>query len=279
MGFAACGQSATSNVQQSERPPEEAEAPAEARSEVPSETPEVAEQAEPEAAPEADPGPQPGDPIANDDWAAVLAAFGTDGGFRYAALAADAEAKARLDAYVAAIATAQPAEWSRDEQLAFYINAYNALTISSVVANWPMDSVMNVEGFFDAAEHQVAGESITLNTLENARIRETFHEGRIHFAVNCASVGCPPLRGTPFEAATLDAALEEQTVAAVRATSTVRGRRVTVSKLFEWFADDFTPDVREFIASRLEEADATAVRNTRNRLRFADYDWAVNAVE
>lgn len=140
---------------------------------------------------------------------------------------------------------------------------------------------MEVEGFFDGIEHSVAGESMTLNTLENERIRAVFGEPRIHFAVNCASTSCPPLRNTPFDAESLEASLEEQARAFVRSSTSVRGRRATLSKLFDWFADDFTAGggVREFIALRLDEEDAATVRSERTTLRYTDYDWSPNAAE
>lgn len=215
-------------------------------------------------------------------WADVLSAYVTDEGFRYAALHGDDEAKAKLNAAVEAVASAQGlAGWSRDERLAFLINAYNILTVQAVIERWPIEGVMQVEGFFDGIEHSVAGESMTLNTLENERIRPVFGEPRIHFAVNCASASCPPLRNEPFSAASLEASLEEQARAFVRGTTSIRGRRATLSKLFEWFAEDFVAGggVREFIAERLDEEDAASVRNERTTLRYSDYDWSPNAAE
>lgn len=215
-------------------------------------------------------------------WAEVLETYVSADGFRYAALHADDEAKAKLSAAVEAVGSAQDlASWSSDQRLAFLINAYNILTVHAVIERWPIGGVMEVEGFFDGIEHSVAGESMTLNTLENERIRAVFGEPRIHFAVNCASTSCPPLRNTPFDAESLEASLEEQARAFVRSSTSVRGRRATLSKLFDWFADDFTAGggVREFVALRLDEDDATTVRNERTTLRYTDYDWSPNAAE
>lgn len=215
-------------------------------------------------------------------WTEVLSSHVSEGGFRYAALHGDEEAKAKLAAAVEAVGSAQGlATWPRDEQLAFLINAYNILTVHAVIERWPIESVMQVEGFFDAIEHTVAGETMTLNTLENERIRPVFGEPRIHFAVNCASTSCPPLRNVPFNAETLETSLEEQARAFVRDTTSIRGRRATLSKIFEWFADDFAAGggVREFVATRLDEDDATTVRNERTTLRYTDYDWSPNSAE
>ena len=96
------------------------------------------------------------------------------------------------NAFVTTVGTLEPDALGRDEQLAFYINAYNALVIKAVLAKLPIDSVMSAPGFFDREKHVVAGQEMTLNHLENEIIRSArFAEPRIHFLVNCASVGCP----------------------------------------------------------------------------------------
>lgn len=217
------------------------------------------------------------------DWGHILQTYVTaDGGFRYAALHGNAADRERLQRYVAAVGEASPDEWSRDAQLAFYIDAYNALTVSAVLERWPLESVMNIDGFFDGIEHRVAGTSRTLNGLEGDVIRgEAFSEPRIHFAVNCASTSCPPLSRTPFTAENLQAQLASLTDAFVGATTRVASRRLHVSKLFEWYADDFggAAGVREFLAAHLEGEAAEAASNERIRLQYDDYDWAVNARE
>lgn len=217
------------------------------------------------------------------DWQAVLDGYATaDGGFRYAALRADDGDRARLEAFVRYVGETDPSSWSRDAQLAFYIDAYNALTVHAVLERWPIESVMRVEGFFDAIEHRVAGREMTLNALENDIIRSArFAEPRIHFAVNCASAGCPPLSRQAFAAENLEAQLEAQTDAFVRATTEVRGRRARLSQIFEWFAADFEAagGVRAFVADHLEGEDAARVRDPRTRLAYTPYDWAINARE
>lgn len=278
LALAACGPSGSSNNAGSASPSTMAQTPVAAGATAPEEAAETAEEAPEEVAREVAAPAAP----SMASWADVLQTYVNDDGFRYAALHADDEAKAKLAASVLAIGRAEDlASWPRDERLAFLINAYNVLTVHAVIERWPIEGVMQVDGFFDGIEHTVAGEAMTLNTLENERIRAVFGEPRIHFAVNCASTSCPPLRNTPFDAQSLEASLEEQSRTFVRASTTIRGRRVTLSKLFEWFADDFTEGggVREFIAARLDEDDAAVVRNERTTLRYSDYDWSPNAAE
>jgi hypothetical protein len=181
---------------------------------------------------------------------------------------------------VATVSEAEPDAWSREEQLAFYINAYNALTVDAVLDRWPITSVMRVRGFFDRILHMVAGREMTLNQLEGDIIRARFRDPRIHFVVNCASVSCPPLAREAYTAANLESALETQTRTFLRASTTLdrQRRRATVTKLFEWYRDDWggVDGVRNFLAERLEEGDAAFVRDPGTRLVYADYDWDLN---
>lgn len=209
-------------------------------------------------------------------WQRVLSGYVTrDGGVRYAALRANEADRAALERYVRAIAEAEPDGWSRNAQLAFYLNAYNALVVHAVLEHWPIESVQGVPGFFDRERHRVAGRAMTLNQLENEVIRRRFDEPRIHFALNCASASCPPLSRRAFEASSLDRRLAALTRAFVRRTTRVTGDAVRVSRIFEWYGEDFE-DVRAFVASRLAERDRAGARDEGRPLRFDPYDWDLN---
>jgi hypothetical protein len=216
-------------------------------------------------------------------WDALLRAHVTaDGGFRYEALRASPEHRAALERFVATIDAARPGSWSRDEQLAFYINAYNALTIDSVLDLWPVESVMREEGFFRARQHGVAGRRLTLDQLENEVIRaERFAEPRIHFVVNCASTGCPPLAPHALTAANLERTLAAATRAFVRRTTRLDrgGNRVLLCQIFEWFTADFdrAGGVRRFVSSQLDEEGAAFVRAPSTAIGHFRYDWSLNA--
>jgi len=214
-------------------------------------------------------------------YARVLRAYlHSDGRFDYAGLHGDEARMADLHAYVSSVGAARPEAWPRDEQLAFYLNAYNALVLLAVERRWPIDSVMHEDGFFDTDKYTVAGREQTLNELETDVIRGRFHEPRIHFAVNCASLGCPRLWPTPFSARNLERELERRTRVFVRATTTVNREagRVRVSKLFQWFAPDFgaAGGPGAFVARYLDPEDAAIARRVVIP-DFASYDWALNA--
>ena len=126
---------------------------------------------------------------------------------------------------------------------AFYLNAYNILVISEVAAHYPAESVQKIPGFFDKNLVTVAGEKMTLNDLEAKKLREPFHDPRIHFAVNCASIGCPALRPEAYVAARLDAQLLDQTQRFLRDHSrnryNVDAETLELSMIFKWYAGDF----------------------------------------
>lgn len=215
-------------------------------------------------------------------WAAILRSHVTDdGGFRYAALEADATARGALDGYLEGVAEAEPAGWPREVRLAFYIDAYNALTIRQVVAGWPVENVMEEEGFFREREHVVAGRTLTLDALENQLIRPEFGEPRIHFAVHCASAGCPPLAATPYTGANLEERLEAQTRAYLRASTNADSGAGTleVSRVFEWFTDDFEAagGPKAFLQRYLEGEAATLAQAPATTLEYIDWDWSLNA--
>jgi len=185
-----------------------------------------------------------------------------------------------LNQFIVQIGQTRPEGYPRDEQLAFYINAYNALVIHSVLEHWPVRSVMNLPGFFDRVRHNIAGRRLTLNELENSVIRsDVFAEPRIHFAVNCASEGCPALARAPYQASLLESQLDTRTRLFLQQTTRRQGRTLKVTKLFEWFIRDFggREGVRLFLQEHLPEPLAALARDPAIRIGTFPYDWSINA--
>lgn len=216
-------------------------------------------------------------------WDALLEEHQSDGGLGYAGLAED---RSRLDTYLGAVAEVRPdaagESWSPEEKRAFRINAYNALVARGVLERYPdIESVIKVEGFFDAEKHTVAGEELTLNELEKKALSGDPGEPRVHFAVVCASTGCPDLRSEPFSAESLETQLEEQTAAFLGDSS--KGVRydeasntLWLSSIFDWYGDDFGGDPVAWILPRLPEELAATIREASPEVRFIDYDWSLN---
>ena len=201
-------------------------------------------------------------------------------GVAYDALRADA---AKLDEYLAQIAAARLDSLPRDERLALLINAYNACTLRLILDHYPLQSIRDIPEARRWKDRRwvVAGRTLSLDELENEVIRPEYKEPRIHFAINCASRGCPPLRAEAFVASRLDAQLEEQTR---RAHADARFLELTregvrLTKLYEWFAGDFTASgdtVLQF-AARYSESLAARLKTTpAPKIEWIEYDWTLN---
>lgn len=185
------------------------------------------------------------------DWQSVLERFvRPDGLVDYQALARD---RAALDRYVAAIRRDSPSSSpalfpTRDEALAYYLNAYNAHVFAGVLSRGPEKSsvwsgLISGFNFFVRMKVVVGGERMSLKTLEEEHILKTFQEPRVHAALNCASIGCPPLSRRAYEADSLDAQLQEAMQNWVadpyHCKVDTAARSVTLNKIFDWFRDDF----------------------------------------
>lgn len=164
------------------------------------------------------------------------------------------------------------------EKKAFYINAYNIITIHQIAKHYPVKSPMDVKGFFDQAKHTVAGEQLTLNELEKKKLLEPYQDPRIHFVLVCAAVSCPPLANFAYQADQLDEQLDEKTRQALNSNSFVRvkggQKKVELSKIFEWYKDDFTQNNASLIAYVNQYRDQKIPANYQ--VSHYEYDWSLN---
>lgn len=217
----------------------------------------------------------------------------------YAGFARDRAAlKAYLDS-LAAVARAEFDAWSKPQQLAFLINAYNAYTVELILTKYPeLKSIRDLGNpLFNSPWKRrfftLLGEKRHLDWIEHEVIRKpgVYDDPRIHFAVNCASVGCPMLREEAFVAARLDAQLEEQTRRFLSDRSRNRYNAATgkleVSEIFKWYGEDFASGYRgiasltQFLgryADLLADAPAerARIREGRAPIDYTEYAWALN---
>ena len=206
-----------------------------------------------------------------------------EGRVNYTKLKANPE---KLERYLDLLAVAKPTELPYNAQLAFWVNAYNALVIKGVIDHYPTTSVRKVKwfgGFFSRLKFQVAGETYTLNQIEHGIIRTEFVDPRVHFILVCASTSCPPLENSAFSAETIEERLETATFKFVQNPEQVRidraKRRVYLSKIFKWYDDDFTEGyegVADFLTDYLPPEDAEFLASTDVKLHHLDYDWTLN---
>jgi hypothetical protein len=213
----------------------------------------------------------------------------------YGALAED---RTSLDRYLAQIAEIGPETEperfpGKEHRLAYYLNAYNALVFEGVLRGYPDDGVVwagPVPGqrFFDEQKFRLDGRSVSLNQIEHQLVRANFGDARVHAALNCASLGCPRLPREPFEAERLDRQLDDAMVEFVSDHRFLRvdagARTVFLSKIFEWFEEDFLADERE--AGNDDPKLIDYVNRFRREVpdvpraytvRFSDYDKRLNA--
>jgi len=181
---------------------------------------------------------------------------------------------AKLESYLTKLEGVAVATLSTKEQLAFWINAYNAYTIKLIIDNYPVSSITDLEGGkpWDKKWIKLNGQVLSLNNIENDIIRPQLNEPRIHFAVNCAAKSCPSLLNQAWTADNLEANFEKQTKAFVNNATynVITSSQATVSKIFEWYAVDFGD-----LASFLNKYSATKL-DAGTSIIFKEYDWALN---
>lgn len=206
--------------------------------------------------------------------------------FDYAAVS-DADS-ARLEQYLDALQELDPRDYNRAEQQAYWINLYNALTVALILDEYPVKSILKVgEGVFnffgpwDDVVAEVAGESLTLNDIEHRILRPIWQDSRIHFAVNCASIGCPDLQPVPFTAENSEALLSQGArdyLSHPRGAHFDAKQRLVLSEIFDWYGVDFGDSEQAVIAAISQYAPAELGEKMRryNGKVIYKYDWDLN---
>ncbi|MBK9735208.1 MAG: DUF547 domain-containing protein [Saprospiraceae bacterium] len=180
-----------------------------------------------------------------------------------------------LDKLVADISSTKVANnWSKNDQLAFWINAYNIFTIKLITDNYPLKSIQNLDGGkpWDVKRITIGGTKYSLNQIENDIIRAKFKDPRIHFAVNCGAKSCPPILNAAYTGNTIDVQLNDVTTKFINNSKyqTITASKITLSKIFDWYAIDFgniINFINKYSKSKINK-DAT--------IGFKEYDWALN---
>ena len=239
------------------------------------------------------------------DYRALLTAVVHPPRVDYAALKAGREQLDRVVASLAAPSAETERSWARAQRMAFWINAYNVLTLRAIVdhypirAGWftlaPRNSIRQIDGVWTTLKSDVAGRHMTLDDIEHRILRPDFRDPRVHFAINCASISCPPLADRPYLAPTLDAQLDGAARAYLGSPEGVRldGDAVKVSSIFKWYGDDFTAQYAARVPGSREArergilgavvtfgppAAAKQAGGGSARIDYLDYNWSLNDV-
>ena len=183
--------------------------------------------------------------------------------------------KAKLDAYLQTLSENVPgASASRAEKMAYWINAYNAFTIDLITDNYPLESILKLDGgkTWDVKRITLGGKKYSLNQNENEILRPQFNDARIHFAINCAAQSCPPLLNKAGTARILDRTLDQRARAFINDAkfNTLTPGSASVSKIFEWYAADFG-DLRSYLNQY-----ASVKLNNPATIGFREYNWDLN---
>jgi len=191
------------------------------------------------------------------------------------------ETRGQLDQYLASLSSVPRTTFdgfTKDQQLAYLINTYNGYQLRQVIDHYPLKSIKDVGSFFSSPWSKeffiLFGEAASLDYVEHQLIRKLFKEPRIHFAVNCASISCPPLSNQAYVALRLDDQLEHAASNFLNDTEAnyLKGETLYVSKIFDWYEEDFPNGVINF-ATRYRSGLPAA---NQIKLRFSEYNWNLN---
>jgi hypothetical protein len=215
----------------------------------------------------------PANPPSHEAWDAMLKKYvSASGQVNYKGIKAE---KSKLEDYLKTLSTNAPEEsWSKAEQLAFWINAYNAFTIKLIVDNYPTTSIAKLHAGkpWDQKWIKIGSKTYTLNNIENDILRPQFKDPRIHFAVNCAAKSCPPLLNAAWTASNLNANLDAQAKKFINnpTFNKLSEKKAEVSKIFEWYAADFGKLI-DFLNKY-----AAAKVGVKAKVSYLEYDWGLN---
>lgn len=224
-------------------------------------------------------------PIQHDIWDDLMSEHvKSDGTVDYKGIIRD---RAQFDQYIKLIEENHPNEknWSRDESVAYWINAYNAFTVQLIVDNYPVASIKDIKGgitfvssIWDQKFITIEGHEYDLNNIEQGILRKYYKEPRIHFAVNCASISCPPLANFAFTGEQLQSQLDQmaRSFLADQSKNIVSSDHLQLSKIFNWYKSDFTDElnIKEYIDQFTDvEVSPDA------KISYLDYSWGLNDVK
>jgi hypothetical protein len=190
-----------------------------------------------------------------------------------------------LDKYLTVLESVDSKTLSRREQFAFYVNAYNAWTIKLILSGYPgVKSIKDLGSFFRSPWKKkicrIDRKVLSLDNIEHDILRPRFRDPRVHFAVNCASKGCPPLRSEPYRGSTLDEQLDDSVSSAINNPARTRLERTTlyVNKIFDWFSEDFEEGAFNFVLKYAQGALKKRLEANRHEIKieYLHYDWSLN---
>lgn len=192
-----------------------------------------------------------------------------------------------LEGYLSYLSSIKISEYNRNEQLAYWVNLYNALTIDTVLKHMPVESILKIKlggvfssGPWDAKLIKVENQELSLNDIEHRIIRPIWNDSRTHYILNCASFSCPNLQKIPFNGATIDSSLNSAAIAYVNSPRgvSINNGILAVSQIYEWYGDDFGINQQQIISQISKYANPTLkLQLTKfTHINKYVYNWSLN---
>lgn len=220
------------------------------------------------------------------EWLGKFVSRAADGVTRVAYAGVTSMDRARLRTYIDSLQAIPISNYKRAEQLAYWINLYNALTIDIVLEHYPLDSIRDISsGLFSRGPWRlrlarVEEKELRLDDIEHRILRPIWQDPRIHYALNCAALGCPNLQPVAFTAANSEGLLEKSAREFVNSERGARvdDKKLKVSSIYHWFEDDFGGSEAGVIAHLRKYANAELGARLAefDRIDDHDYDWSLN---
>lgn len=219
-----------------------------------------------------------------------------EGWVNYVELQQSRQALDTFNDVLASVDDATLSSWSEEEQIAFWMNAYNSLTLKSIIDQTPLKpSIKDITGVWRLRKHSINQKEKTLNEIEHDVLRVDFDEPRLHAAIVCAAISCPPLRNEAFTGEKLDEQLDSQVKQWLARPDGLKIDKeagdVKVSKIFSWFGGDWVPSygvdsgfagskeekaVLNFISKYVSDEDRAYLEAGDYKVSYFDYDWSLN---
>jgi hypothetical protein len=191
----------------------------------------------------------------------------------------------RLDQYLDILKNIDPDKLPRNKQFAFYTNAYNAWTVKLILSKYPDIKSIKELGIFNTGPWKkkvvdLLGKKVSLDDIEHDILRPRFKDPRVHFAINCAAYSCPPLLSEPFYGDRLDQQLDGASIAFINnpKRTYLDGDTLYVSKIFDWFGEDFNHDPYSFVLkfARADFKESLEAQKGKIKIKYLPYDWSLN---
>jgi len=227
-----------------------------------------------------------GDVTLHADWDVVLMKYVHAGKVDYNKILRTPADLKRLNDYLITLGNTEVKLLSRDERLAFWINAYNAFTVKMILNHYPLKSIKDIKDPWKQKLWYVSSEKLSLDDIEHIKLRKELKEPRIHFAIVCASIGCPALYPEAFEKENIEELLSRVTrlfFTEPRNFHLETSEKITtihLNGIFKWFGNDFGKDDKQmvaFIQPYLQKKDRDIISASDTiKIKYLYYDWSLN---